>query len=190
MPPKPQIKIMLSSTVHGSKHIIESIYATLVSFGYQVLCSHMGTIYPKPGLSPEESCLAAVEECDFFFGIIFPHYGSGITHKEFAKAVDLNKPRGFLAHSHIPFLRTLLKQFMYDEHGNRTGFKLDKTTVLDSLEVIEMYNLAIGHGLPLKNRLWTQEFSKYELDGSPFIKTLFEDYPRFENDLNELKNGK
>lgn len=191
MPPKPKVKIMLSSSVYGSQHIIESIFGTLENLEYQVLCSHMATIYPKPGLSPEESCLAAVEECDFFLGVIFPHYGSGITHKEFIRAVELNKPRGFLSHSSVPFLRTLLKQFMYDKDGNRTEFKLEKkTTVLDSLDIIDMYNLAIGDGLPMQNRLWTQEFNKYEIDGSPFIKTLFGDYARFENDLNELKNGK
>lgn len=191
MPTKPRIKIMLSSSVYGSQHIIESIFATLESYGYHVLCSHMGTVYVKPGFSTEEASLAAVEECDFFLGIIFPYYGSGITHKELIKAVELNKPRGFLAHYNIPFLRTLLKQFMYDEEGNRTDFKLKKkTTVLDSLAVIDMYNLAIGDGDPTQRRLWAQEFNKFEIDGNKHIATLFEDYPRFESDLNELKNGK
>lgn len=190
MPEDHRIKIMLSSTVNGNEHIIESIFATLEGFGYNVLCSHKSTIYNIPGKSPQESCLAAVEECDFFFGIIFPHYGSGITHREFAKAAELNKPRGFLAHSNIPFLKTLLKQVMYDKEGNRTEFKLNKTTVLDSLEVVEMYNLAIGDGLPIEKRLWAQPFFKYELDGAPFVNTQFSDYERFNNDLKVLKDGK
>lgn len=156
-----------------------------------MFCSHKGTVYNIPGKSPEESCLAAVEECDFFLGIIFPHYGSGITHKEFERAVQLNKPRGFLAHAHIPFLRTLLKQFMYDENGNRTAFALaKKTTVLDSLRVIDMYNLAIGDGEPMHKRIWAQEFTKYEVDGADFIRTQFEDVERFSNDLKALKDGK
>ncbi|TDP02205.1 DUF4062 domain-containing protein [Flavobacterium sp. 245] len=184
------LKVMLSSTVYGNQHIIEAICATLEGYGYKVLCSHLGTIYNIPGKSPEYSCLAAVEECDFFFGIIFPHYGSGITHKEFQRAIDLNKPRGFLAHSNIPFLKTLLKQFMYDDLNRRTGFALTKkTTVLDSLEVVEMYNLAIGDGQPIEKRLWAQPFFKYELDGAPFVSTQFEDYERFKRDLEALQNG-
>ncbi|WP_131538887.1 DUF4062 domain-containing protein [Pedobacter nototheniae] len=191
MPADPPIKIMLSSSVYGNQHNIESLYAILTGYGYRVLCSHKGTVYNIPGKSPEESCLAAVEECDFFLGIIFPYYGSGITHKEFEKAVALNKPRGFLAHAHIPFLRTLLKQFMYDDKGNRNGFKLDKkTTVLDSLKVIDMYNLAIGDGKPLDKRIWAQEFTKYEVDGADFIRTQFEDVARFRSDLKALKDGK
>lgn len=189
MAKKQPIKIMLSSTVYGNQHHIEAIYAMLTAYGYQVLCSHKGTIYNIPGKSPEESCLAAVEECDFFLGIIFPYYGSGITHKEFTKAVELNKPRGFMAHAHVPFLRTLLKQFMYDAAGKRTAFNLaKKTTVLDNLAVIDMYNLAIGDGLPIENRIWTQEFTKFEVDGNDFIQTQFEDYTRFSNDLKALQD--
>lgn len=182
---------MLSSTVYGNQHVIESICATLTGYGYEVLCSHMGTIYSIPGKSPEESCMAAVDQCDFFLGVIFPYYGSGITHREFQRAVDLNKPRGFLAHSNIPFLKTLLKQFMYDEENNRTEFSLKKrTTVLDSLEVVEMYNLAIGDGKPLEKRLWAQPYYKYELDGAVFIATQFENYERFKNDIKALPDGK
>lgn len=190
MAQNPPLKIMLSSTVYGNEHIIEAIYATLTGYGYKVLCSHKGSIYPVPGKSPEESCLAAIDECDFFLGIIFPYYGSGITHKEFQRAIDLNKPRGFLAHSNISFLKTLLKQFMYDENNIRTDFSLlKKTTVLDSLEVVEMYNLAIGDGMPIEKRLWAHPFFKYELDGAPFVATQFENYDRFNNDLKALQNG-
>ena len=178
---------MLSSTVYGNQHHIDAIYAMLTAYGYKVLCSHKGTIYNIPGKSPEESCIAAVEECDFFLGIIFPYYGSGITYKEFIKAVELNKPRGFMSHAHIPFLRTLLKQFMYDVDGNRIDFNLTKkTTVLDSLAVIDMYNLAIGDGQPLEKRIWTQEFTKFEVDGNAFIQTQFGDYDRFSKDLKAL----
>lgn len=190
MPEKP-LKIMLSSTVYGNQNTIEAVYATLRGFGYDVLCSHKGTVYNIPGKSPEESCLAAVEDCDFFFGLIFPYYGSGITHKEFQRAVALDKPRGFLAHSTIPYTRTLLKDLMFDEHGVRTAFTLPrKTTVLDDLRVIDMYNDAIGHGQPLNKRIWAQEFYKYELDGAPFIQAQFADVQRFADDLKKLKDGK
>jgi hypothetical protein len=183
-----KLKIMVSSTVHHFKTELEQICSTLNGYGYHVLNSHIGTIYSIPGKPPEESCLAAVEECDFFFGIILPFYGSGITHTEMKRAIELNVPRGFLAHHDVKFARELLKQFMYDEHKERTKFTLnEKTSVLDDLRVIEMYNDAIGDGLPLSKRLWAQEFYKYSLDGAPFVDTQFADEPRFRADLEKLK---
>lgn len=182
---KEKLKIMVSSTVYHFKSDLEQLCSTLHGYGYEVLCSHIGTVYNIPGKSPEESCLAAVEECDFFFGIIFPYYGSGITHKEFKKAVELNKPRGFLAHHDVAFARTLLQQFMYDSENKRTNFQLTKkTSVMDTLGVIDMYNLAIGDGLP--KRLWAQEFYKYPLDGAPFVATQFANESRFRKDLENL----
>lgn len=186
---KDKIKIMLSSTVYHFKTEIEQIYATLIGFGYEVFCSHMGTVYNVPGKSPEESCLIAVEECDFFFGIIYPFYGSGITHKEFLKAIELNKPRGFLAHHDVAFARQLLQQFMIDSDGEKTAFKLaKKTPVMDDLKVIEMYNDAVGDGEPLNKRLWAQEFYKYTLDGSAFVSTQFENQKRFRKDLENINS--
>ena len=55
-------------------------------FEYKVLNSCIGSIYVAPGVSNTEACLRAVDECDFFFGIILPRYGSGITHEEFTRA--------------------------------------------------------------------------------------------------------
>ncbi len=185
--PKSKLKIILSSTVHHFETEIEQIFATLEGYGYDVICSHMGTVYNVPGKSPEESCLIAVEECDFFLGIIYPFYGSGITHKEFRKAIELNKPRGFLAHHDVVFSRLLLKQFMIGKNGDRTNFKLPKKTpVMDNLSVIDMYNDAIGDGQPLNKRLWAQKFYKYTLDGSLFIDTQFGDKNRFRRDLENL----
>lgn len=151
---KKKLKIMLSSTVYHFETEIEQIYAILKGYGYDVFCSHMGTVYNVPGKSPEESCLIAVEDCDFFFGIIYPFYGSGITHKEFKKAIEINKPRGFLAHHDVSFTRQLLHQFMIDNNGDRTDFVLKtKTPVMDDLRVVDMYNDAVGDGQPMNKRL-------------------------------------
>jgi hypothetical protein len=186
---KQRLKIMLSSTVYNFKTEIEQIYATLTGYGYEVFCSHMGTVYNVPGKSPEESCLIAVEECDFFFGIIYPFYGSGITHKEFLRAIELNKPRGFLAHHDVAFARQLLHQFIIDSDGVRTDFKLvKKTPVMDDVRVIDMYNDAVGDGQPLNKRLWAQEFYKYTLDGSAFVTTQFADIKRFRTDLENINS--
>lgn len=186
---KTKLKIMVSSSVYHFKTEIEQLCSTLQGYGYHVLNSHIGTIYNIPGKAPKESCLAAVEECDFFFGIILPFYGSsGITHDEFLHAININKPRGFLAHHDVAFARQLLHQFMYDNYKVRTAFALTKKTqVMDDLRVIDMYNEAVGDELPLNKRLWAQEFYKYPLDGAPFVVTQFSDEPRFRADLEKLK---
>jgi len=186
--PRRRLKIMVSSTVYHFKTDLEQLCSTLQGFGYEVLNSHIGTIYPVPGKSPEESCLAAVEECDFFFGIILPFYGSGITHGEFLRATALNKPRGFLAHHDVTFAKQLLRPFMFDASGARTtAFALHKPTpVMDDLRVIDMYNDAVGDGLPMSKRLWAQEFYKYALDGAPFVNTQFCNEARFRADLEKL----
>lgn len=186
---RPKLKIMVSSTVYHFKTELEQLCSALQGYKYHVLNSHIGTIYVPPGTSPQDACLAAVDECDFFFGIILPFYSSGITHQEFQRAIALNKPRGFLAHHDVAFTRQLLHQFMYDAAGARSTFSLaKKTPVMDDLRVIDMYNEAVGDGLPLNRRLWAQEFYKFPLDGMPFVDTQFGDEKRFRTDLEKLKH--
>ncbi|MGL5888843.1 MAG: DUF4062 domain-containing protein [Bacteroidia bacterium] len=185
---KPRLKVMVSSSVYHFRTEIEQLCATLTGFGYEVINSHIGTVYSIPGKSPKESCLEAVRNCDFFLGIVLPFYGSGITEDEFKEAVKLNLPRGFLAHHDVTFARELLKQFMFDDQNKRTDFKLKKkTSVMDNLKVIDMYNIAVGDGLPMNNRLWAQEFYRYSLDGATFINTQFKDEARFRSDLEKIK---
>jgi len=79
---------------------------------------------------------------------------------------------------------------MYDENKMRTAFILSrKTAVMDDLRVIELYNEAVGDGLPLNKRLWAQEFYRYSLDGAPFVATQFSNETRFRTDLENLKPG-
>ena len=89
-----QMTIMVSSTVYGIEDLLDQVYALLSGFGYEVWCSHKGTMPVYPNKTAFESCLLAVERCDLFLGIITPHYGSGvvsgglsITHQELLKAI-------------------------------------------------------------------------------------------------------
>lgn len=187
---KPKIKIMVSSTVYGFETQLTQLCASLSGYGYHVLSNHYGTVYVPPNVSNTDACLNAVEECDFFLGIILPRYGSGITHLEFKKAIELDKPRGFLAHYSVPFARQLLSQFMYSDEKNRiknSEFKFNKTSVLENIKVIDMYNEAIQDGQPLDKRKWAQEFFDFPVDGMRFINTMFQDYKRFQRDLEAIK---
>ena len=124
MTKKRKLKIMVSSTVYGSQVILEQIAATLRQNGYEVIMSKEGSVYVSVGNinNPEAACLQAVNDCDLFLGIIFPRYGSGIAHKEFEEAVRINKPRWFIAHEKIEFLRKLFQPYLYDNQKKRTKF--------------------------------------------------------------------
>ena len=188
---KRKLKIMVSSTVHGFKTELTQICSALEGYGYDVLNNYWGTVYVPPGASPEEACLAAVNDCDFFFGIILPRYGSGITHSEFKKAIELDKPRGFLVQAHIPFARKLLEQYMYSDVRARVrdpDFAFQRTSVLEDTRVIDMYNEAIHDGEPLEKRRWAHEFFNFPEDGMRFIKTEFGDKKRLQTDIEALKN--
>jgi hypothetical protein len=113
---KPPLKVMLSSTVYGYEWQIEQIYAILKSMGYKVWNSHKGSLPIVFPASTYGSCIAAVEQCDIFFGLINPTYGSGtdgkggpsITHLELQRAIELGKPRFILAHENVVLARRLL----------------------------------------------------------------------------------
>jgi len=54
-PKTPQLKILVSSTVYGYEDLLESIFALLETFGYDVLMSHKGTVPVDPQHGAMES---------------------------------------------------------------------------------------------------------------------------------------
>jgi hypothetical protein len=192
--PREVIKIMVSSTVYGFEKDLRVLCATIESYKspqyeYKVLNSHIGTVYVAPGVSNTEACLRAVDECDFFLGIILPRYGSGITHQEFTRAIEQDKPRGYLSHFSVRYARELLAQYMYTDIKGRVrnpefGFK--KTPVFEDARIIDMYNEAIQDGEPMDHRRWAHEFGHFDGDEMKFIETEFKDINRLKADLDEL----
>ncbi|MDO9633809.1 MAG: DUF4062 domain-containing protein [Paludibacter sp.] len=183
MAKKHKLRIMVSSTVYGSKYTLDQISAILrQQFGYDVIMSNDGSVYvPVECMdNPEKACLKAVEDCDLFLGIIFPRYGSGITHKEFLEAVKLNRPRWFVADEKIEFLRKLFEPYIYEQNGERNNFEIKKNSVLDSIKVIDMYN-DVSHN-------WVQPFTNIgEL--LFFIEQQFKDKKRRQKEIDILKNN-
>jgi hypothetical protein len=156
-----------------------------------VIISKGGTVYVPPGYSAEEACLKAVDDCDLFLGIIFPRYGSGITHKEFKRAIEKDKPRWFAAHHYVTFAREILKQYMFTKNGSkRKNFKFRKTGIMDDVRVIDMYNDAIANGLPLAQRKsnWAQPFFKTS-EIMNFLRVQFEDIRLKEKEIKEWKKN-
>ena len=169
---KPELKrptIMVSSCVYGIEELLEQVFAILSGAGFEVWMSHKGTIPVDPGKSNFDNCLAAVDKSDLFLGILTTRYGSGkdrekkedsITHRELLRALELEKPRWFLAHHDLVFARRLLGDLGYGDDIKRKNLSLVHRGVIDDLRVIDMYDAVIQAEKKLKDRVgnWAQPF--------------------------------
>lgn len=195
-----KLTVMVSSTVYGVEELLDRVYSLLTNFGYEVWMSHKGTVPVFSNQSAFESCIAAVEKCDLFLGIITPQYGSGkekdktelsITHKEIKKAIELNKPRWFLAHDQVVFARRLLTDLGYPDRDARSKLELKKgSKSIEDLRVLEMYEDAIRTP-ELDNKAiiervgnWVQKYEQ-EDDANLFVVAQFSRYQDVEQRLTE-----
>jgi hypothetical protein len=191
MSKKKKINIMVASTVYQNRDLLLQICGILNTYGYHVINSEYGTLHPPLGMNNTDACIAAVAECDIFFGIINPMYSTGITHLEFREAIAIDKPRRFIAHSFVTFSRKLLAQYMYADAAKtqRNDFEIQSTSVMDSVKVIDMYNDAVQSNLNYEERKyhWVQEFFRPD-EALRHVETLFRDIKRVESELANLNN--
>lgn len=184
-----KLVVLVSSTVYGIEELLDRVYTLLTAFGYEVWMSHKGTMPVFPDCSNFDNCIKAVEKCDLFIGLITPYYGSGIcageisiTHQELRKAIELNKPRWLLAHDHVVFARSLLKNLGYTNSEGRKELTLtENNSALNDLRIIDMYEEAILVETPLDGRQgnWVQNFQSNE-DASLFVTAQFSRYQEVE----------
>ena len=193
-----KLTVLVSSTVYGVEELLDRVYTLLTGFGYEVWMSHKGTIPVRSDRTAFENCLAAVEKCDLFLGIITPNYGSGqdkqnpnelsITHQEVRQAIQLNKPRWLLAHEHVVFAWSLLKNLGHKDKASRKKLSpaFKRTPILDDLRVLDLYEEAIVDELPLpaRNGNWVQKFRSTN-DGSLFVASQFFRYQEVEQFIKE-----
>jgi len=197
-----KLTLMISSTVYGYEELLDLLYAKL-NEDYEVWMSHKGTVPIRSDRTALGSCLAAVEKCDLFLGIITPNYGSGqdpampggpsFTHQEILKAIELKKPRWIIVHDHVVFARGLLKNLGFSGKDGRKKLKLKKNLILDDLRVLDLYEDAIIDGLPLTDRRgnWVQKFNSAD-DIDTFVQAQFLRYGdvlRFVEENFIEKNG-
>lgn len=183
-----KIKIMVASSIHGFEDQLTTICAQLGTYKeYSVLNSHIHTIPVNSSLSNKDNCLKAVEECDAFFGIIRPYYGSGIvedeesiTHLEMRKAIELDKPRWFVAHRDVVFAKQMMKNvyFVDDQNKEHKNIKLKRSATMNS-KSIDLYNEVIQDHLPVEQRIghWVQEFYHFP-EILTYIQSQFQDTKR------------
>jgi len=200
---KPKLTILVSSTVYGIEELLNRVYTLLTSYGYEVWMSHKGTVPVRSDRTAFENCLAAVDKCDLFLGIITPCYGSGqdpnkpeelsITHQEMRRAIALKKPRWILAHDHVVFARSLLANLGFKRKAGRKKLTLKKKPILDDLRVLDLYEEATidAEEAPMADRdgNWVQKFQNTE-DGSLFVGSQFFRYQEVEKFIEEnFANG-
>lgn len=191
----PKLKVMVASTIFGYEDQLEQICATLQGYKYEVWNSHIKTIPVHPGLSNTQNCLRAVETCDVFFGIIRTRYGAvpggdlSITHQEMLRAIELKKPRWFIAHRDIAIARQLLKQYMFLENEEvNPAFTYRRTDVMDDIRLINLYNQTILNDVDPAERVghWVDEFFRIG-DILRVIQTQFEDQNRIREIVEQMK---
>ena len=176
-------RIFVSSTVYGYEELLDQIYALLNTLGYEVWMSHKGTVPIDPKKGAMDCCVDAVDECEFFLGIIFPRYGSGrktsaeksVTHREFERAVKLKKPRWVLAHDRVVFARQLLHSLGHTSAKKRSELKFKRSDALDDLRVIDILELVYQDNIDNigdRKGNWAQTF-KTESDANLFVLSQF-----------------
>lgn len=186
------LKVMISSSVYGAESLLRQTYATLKRFGYEVICSPVGTVPVNPKKPNLQNCLEAVDECDIFVGFIRPIYGSGrdskidksITHLELERAMARKPalPRWILAHSSVVKMRRLLRQVYYKKGGGRNEKKFEPLKgEFDDVRVIEMYDLAADtqSKKPWSQRVnhWVHEYH-YDFEALDYLSAQFKDPKR------------
>ncbi len=200
-----KLKILVSSVVFGYEDLLESVYALLNEFGYEVLMSHKGTVPVDPDISAMSSCLEAVRDCHLFLGIILPRYGSGreekdalsITHREVLHAIELNKPRWFLVHENVAIARQLLNPYRDPDNNSefrlKPGIEFEKTPILEDLRILDIYERAMNlDTAEVKNRRanWVQTYGPDD-DARLFATAQFRRYRELaEKYLPRLKDTK
>jgi hypothetical protein len=190
-----KIEIMVASSVYGYEDQINQVCGLLEQLDYHPISSHYKTMPTDPSKSNLENCLEAVENCDAFFGIIRPYYGSGIigdtsiTHEEMKKAIEIKKPRWFVAHRDIRVARTLLKQYRFNEDDTpNAAFTYRSTKLMDDIRLIDMYEDTIQNNIPPEERVghWTDEYFDFN-DIKKVIKTQFGNYARSLDIIEKMK---
>lgn len=201
MAAKPPLSIMVSSTNHDIRDLLIQIEGALNSFGYDTRISRMGTLFVDPDLGNFDNCLKAVEDCDVFFGIITPAYGTGkefrggksITHRELARAIKLDKLRWFVCHESIMNSRSLLNDLSYDGNSLRGADGRRKLTlkpepsILKDLKTIDMFEAASREDVKAvakRKGNWVQPYNS-ERDITRFLNTQFGQPERIREMLDE-----
>jgi hypothetical protein len=197
---KNNTKLMIASTVYGFEDQLSKIIHDTAESGFKVLNSFHGSIKVNPRFSNLDNCIQAVDETNWFMGIVRSYYGTGnineknITFEEIKTAIKLNKPRWFYIHRDVTFAEKIVDSIQVK---NTEGSEPNIPNVLlpnhyIDKEAIDLYNYVIKNHetrLELRNGNWAQEFF-YFTEALVYIRSQFLDFEFIENLLNMNNNGR
>lgn len=202
---KENLKLMVASTVYGFEDQLSKIITDIKNKGFNVLNSFFGSIKVNPNLSNLDNCLNAVEETDWFMGIVRPYYGTGnikeknITFEEIKTAVDLKKTRWFFIHRDVTFASKILDKIQVNktlvDKNDATQIQIPNKLLPNKhidQKAIDLYNFVIKDhevDLELRNGNWAQEFYDSS-EALIYIQSQFLDFNFIENLLNTNENGR
>ncbi len=187
-------KIMLASTVYGFEDQLSKIIHDVDNRDFNVLSSFHGYVKVNPKLSNLDNCVQAVDEADWFLGIVRPYFGTGnigeknITFEEIKRAIQLNKSAWFYIHRDVIFAERILSSIQVnntEKSKNRTPNELLPNRFIDK-EAIDLYNYVIKNdekNLELRNGNWAQEFFVFT-EALIYIRSQFLDFKFIDKILN------
>lgn len=197
---KKDSKLMLASTVYGFEDQLSKIIHDITEREFLVLNSFHGSIKVNPKLSNLENCVKAVDEANWFLGLVRPYYGTGnikeknITFEEIKTAIQLNKRRWFYIHRDVIFAEKILKSIKVNKIEDSDAKKMNELLPNQSInqEAINLYNHVIKNDekqLELRNGNWAQEFFVFT-EALIYVRSQFLDFKFVENLLNRNNNGR
>jgi len=205
MADEPKLSIMVSSTVYSIRPLLKQVFGILTSYGHDVMMSDRLTVPVDPRKHNFESCLDAIEQCDLFFGIITPAYGTGIsdkdnrsiTHLELLKAIELDKPRFMLCNQAVTSSRVLLNSLAFGGKplkgaAGRADLTLRSKAVLGDLRTIDMLEAALREDIAdpaERTNHWVAEYESEE-DVRNYVATMFDPEGKNRAFLDEMIGGK
>jgi len=191
---------MLASTVYGYEDQLSKIIHDIAERSFKVLNSFHGSIKVNPRHSNLDNCIQAVDETNWFMGIVRPYYGTGnineknITFEEMKTAIKLNKPRWFYIHRDVIFAEKIVDEIQVnniEESETKIPNELLPNHYIDN-EAINLYDFVIKEkekNLELRNGNWAQEFF-YFTEALIYIRSQFLDFKFIENLLKNNNNGR
>jgi len=197
---KKDTKLMLASTVYGFEDQLSKIIHDVAEREFTVLNSFHGSIKVNPKLSNLENCVQAVDEANWFLGIVRPYFGTGnikeknITFEEIKTVIQLNKRRWFYIHRDVIFAEKILNSIKVNKiEGGDTKIpnELLPNQSIDK-EAINLYNHVIKNDekqLELRNGNWAQEFFVFT-EALIYVRSQFLDFKFVENLLIKNNNGR
>jgi hypothetical protein len=164
VPEAAPLKVMVSSTVYNQEYELKQLFAVLEGYGYEVLMSHRGTIPVDPSKHNFKNCLAAVDSCDLFIGIVNSRYGAdgggpiSIAHQEIRRAIELDKPRWMLVHYDLWIIRQVLRQFR-KKGGQGWQRKIQGCPAMDDIRILDLIEEILQSDVPFEQRrAWAQPY--------------------------------